>query len=375
MPNPNGYEYFIRAGDAFVPDHNNVDEVTSTKYEKGKIYPIGPKEAWLKENAKALHLLREGLKYPAWQPKLNSIEIFRSYSKFRSLARALRVESHVYAERGEFDKAVGSAVDVIDFADAIPRGGPLIAGLVGNAITAMGISELGKLLPHLDANASRAASFRLGKIYANRFPYYKTLQQDKTYAQSLLKDALKLADWRKQIADSGDLSVMQAVRLLNMSKEEFMEDYSRLMDAQIDNAHLPYSAMQPVTGFKNSPVTAFTLNVSSRRWIQARADTQCVLLMTMLALRAYKMDHGNYPPALQTLVPHYLRKVPIDPFDGLTPLRYRLEGEKYFLWSIGPDGINNNGRPIENKNRTGRGRYRSWRPGDSGDIVAGLNVP
>jgi hypothetical protein len=154
-----------------------------------------------------------------------------------------------------------------------------------------------------------------------------------------------------------------------------MEEYSRFMDAHIDNVHLPYSAMQPVTGFKNSPVAAFILNFSDSRWNQARADTQSVLLMMMLALRAYKMDHGNYPPTLQTLVPHYLRKVPIDPFDGLTPLRYRLDGEKYFLWSIGPDSISNNGRPMENKNRSGRGRYRSWRPGDSGDIVAGLNVP
>jgi hypothetical protein len=352
-----------------------VDEVTSTKYVKGKIYPIGPKEAWLKENAKAFHLLREGLKYPAWQPKSNSTDFFPSYSKFRGLARALRVESHVYAERGEFDKAVSSAVNIIDFGYAIPRGGALIASLVGNAITAMGISELGNLLPHLDANTSRVASFRLGKIYANRFPYYKTLQEDKTYGQDLLTDALKRTDWRKQIADSGELSVMQAARLLLMSKEELMEDYSRLMDAQIDNGHLPYSTMHPVPGFKESPVAIFAFAVPSYRWIHARADTQCLLMMAMLALRAYKMNQGNYPSSLRTLVPHYLRKVPIDPFDGLTPLRYRLEGEKYFLWSIGPDGINNNGRPVENKNRTGRGRYRSWSSGDSGDIVAGLNMP
>lgn len=374
MPNPNGYEYFIRAGDAFVPDNKGVDEVTSTKYEKGKIYPIAPKEAWLKRNAKAFHLLREGLKYPVWQPKVQFSHLYPNYSKFRWLARALRVESHVYAERGELDKAVGSAVDIIDFGYAIPRGGPLIASLVGNAITAMGFRELENLLPRLDASTSRTASFRLGKIYANRFPYYKTVQGDKMYGQELLKDALKRTDWRKQIADAGDLSVIQAARLLSMSKEELMADYSRLMDAQIDNAHLPYSTMQPVTGFKKSPVAIFAINVSSRRWIQARADTQCVLAMTMLALRAYKMNHGNYPRTLQKLVPHYLRKVPLDSFDGLTPLRYRLEGEKYFLWSIGPDGINNNGRPIENKNRPERGRYRSWNSGATGDIVAGLNM-
>lgn len=375
LPHPNGYDYFIRAGEAFVPDHNSVDEVTSTKYPLAQEYPIGPKEAWLKENAKALHLLREGLKYPAWQPDMPLNHQYPSYSDFRWLARALLVESHVYAERGQFDKAVSSVLDIMDFGYAVPRGGSLIASLVGNAITAMAIREMENLLPHLDAKTARATSFRLGTIYANRFPYYKTIQEDKRYGQDLLKNALKGADWRKQVADFSDLSLAQAARLLLMSKEEYMDEYSQLMDAQINAAHLPYAAMQPVTGFENSPADILISHTFSRRWIQARADTQSVLVMMMLALRAYQLDHGNYPPTLQTLVPHYLRRVPLDPFSGLTPLRYRLEGEKYFLWSIGPDGVNNNARPIKNKERGGRAQYHSWSSNAKGDIVAGLNVP
>ena len=377
VPRPNGYDFFVRAGEAFVRDSNSVDEVTSTsmKYEPGKIYPIGPKQAWLKENAKALHLLREGLKYPAWQPKVDDNGYFPSYSQFRSLARALVVESHVYAQQGQFDKAASSTLDIVAFGYAVPRGATVIGSLVGNAIVAIGVGALGKIMPHLDAASSQAAAGRLERIYADRMPYFKTMEYEKIHTIEMLKDALKRPDWRKEISDAGNHSIAQAARLLLMTKNDVIDEYTRRMDDQIQNAHLPYSKMQPVPGFEDSPLATFIINVSNVRWDQARADTQCIISMAMLALRAYKLCHQQYPATLQKLVPNYLRKVPIDPFDGMTSLRYRLDGEKYRLWSIGPDGINNNGRPVENKNQTGRGRYHSWASGNSGDIVAGVNVP
>jgi len=375
MPHPNGYDYFIRAGEAFVRDDKGVDEVTATAYVKGKKYPIAPKEAWLKKNAKAFHLLREGLKFPARQPMRAGSAIFPSYVKFRSLARALTVESHVYIERGKFDKAANSVLDIIDFGYDIPRGGTLIASLVGNAIQAIGAHEWGDLMLHLDAKTSQAAASRLEKIYDGRFPYYKTLQEEKLSTQHSLRGILKQRDWRKEMVNDWNLPVIQSVPLLFLSKDDVMGEYSKLMDVQIDKAHLPYGKMQSLLTKEESPLASLVSDATSYRWIQGRENTKNVLIMTMLALRAYKLHHGNYPINLQQLVPNYLRKVPIDPFDGMTTLRYRLEKEKYRLWSIGPDGVDNNGRPIENKNRTGRARYRSWASGDNGDVVAGINAP
>jgi hypothetical protein len=44
------------------------------------------------------------------------------------------------------------------------------------------------------------------------------------------------------------------------------------------------------------------------------------------------------------------------------------------LWSIGPDGIDNGGKPIINKNKKGRAHNLVFED-SRGDVVAGINVP
>jgi hypothetical protein len=61
-------------------------------------------------------------------------------------------------------------------------------------------------------------------------------------------------------------------------------------------------------------------------------------LTTELAIRLFKDDHGRLPDSLDQLVPKYLASSPIDPYsaDGAS-LIYRLSGDGYLLYSIGPD--------------------------------------
>jgi hypothetical protein len=101
----------------------------------------------------------------------------------------------------------------------------------------------------------------------------------------------------------------------------------------------------------------------------------------MYALRAYKMDNGHYPKNLKALMPTYLHKIPIDPWDGIAPPHYQLQENKYLLWSIGPDGVDNHGTPIINQyagelpySMPNSERYEVSR-GSKGDVVAGINTP
>ncbi|HTV48776.1 MAG TPA: hypothetical protein VMG59_10075 [Phycisphaerae bacterium] len=65
------------------------------------------------------------------------------------------------------------------------------------------------------------------------------------------------------------------------------------------------------------------------------------LTQTEFALAAWHADHGGYPAALAELVPQYLTRVPIDPFDG-QPLRYEQTNGGYKLSSIGYTQTNPN---------------------------------
>jgi hypothetical protein len=80
--------------------------------------------------------------------------------------------------------------------------------------------------------------------------------------------------------------------------------------------------------------------------VQAAADRleqeQRNLQLAFL-LAAYQRDHGRYPEKLNELVPKYLVSLPDDVFSG-KPLIYRPDGKGYLLYSVGPNGTDDEGR-------------------------------
>jgi hypothetical protein len=71
-----------------------------------------------------------------------------------------------------------------------------------------------------------------------------------------------------------------------------------------------------------------------------------VMAKLSLALAAYRSDRGSYPDALGQLVPEYVKEVPEDPYSG-DALRYAREGEDYVLYSVGPNGQDEQGRDYQ----------------------------
>ena len=74
------------------------------------------------------------------------------------------------------------------------------------------------------------------------------------------------------------------------------------------------------------------------------------LARTALALERYRLATGKLPPGLETLVPQYLDRTPIDPFDGQA-IRYQPTAPGYILYSIGKDGQDNSGQEQNDNNR------------------------
>jgi|GEM_PF-860558 len=72
-----------------------------------------------------------------------------------------------------------------------------------------------------------------------------------------------------------------------------------------------------------------------------------------IALERWRLDHGDYPEALDQLVPQWLTAVPLDPWSG-KPLGYRRVdratdpfGRGFILYSLGPHGDDDGGRETE----------------------------
>jgi hypothetical protein len=74
-----------------------------------------------------------------------------------------------------------------------------------------------------------------------------------------------------------------------------------------------------------------------RQWnLEGVADLR--LLAADLAAQAFYLDQKRLPNSLSKLVPDYLPAIPQDVY-AESPMQYRLDGETYLIYSVGPDGI------------------------------------
>jgi hypothetical protein len=83
-----------------------------------------------------------------------------------------------------------------------------------------------------------------------------------------------------------------------------------------------------------------------------RAETAKEMVATAVALKSYRLKHGNYAANLDLLTPEFIAKIPLDPVDG-NPLRYRRNSDETFLlYSVGENGRDDGGDPSLEKGVT-----------------------
>ena len=74
-----------------------------------------------------------------------------------------------------------------------------------------------------------------------------------------------------------------------------------------------------------------------------RAQHKIELSKTAITLELYYLEHGEYPEKLSDLAPQFSSETPLDPMTG-DPWRYeRLETNGFLLYSVGRDGIDDQG--------------------------------
>jgi hypothetical protein len=89
-----------------------------------------------------------------------------------------------------------------------------------------------------------------------------------------------------------------------------------------------------------------------------KARLRCALVM--VAVERYRRANNCWPDNLMDLVPQFLSKVPLDPFDA-TLLRYRRLDDGVVVYSIGPDGEDNGGTFDKDPNKQGTDvGFRLW---------------
>jgi hypothetical protein len=297
LPNPNGYDDLLKAGQAVI---GKIDDTPDLDHESLR--------ALVTTNAEALRLLRVGLARDCAVPTDAQIANFGAVITgdlvaLKSLAKMLSAEGRLAEIDNRPADATRSYTDSIRLGNEMSRGGLLINRLVGIACEHMGLIPLVKLLPKLNCEQMRAVVAELEQIDEGTVPWREVLQNENRFVRA------QMGKYPNPIKLLSDL--WQGRRMRRGALETH----------DLAAAHLR-------------------------------------LLIVELALRSYKCDQGSGPGNLTQLVPKYLREVPKDPFNG-KPLTYRPSGTNWVLYSLGPDLMDDGGKPIGKSHKTGDVRYDS----------------
>ncbi len=383
MPKPNAYDYYYEAGkmtEALKAESKTVSDMETDLHDlRSHIQKFTPQmraEA-IEKFEPALTRMREGFQYPFMNPPLRSAsQLLPQFASFRNLARTLTLESDVYADQADWGEAINSRLDSLYLGRECPKDGTLIAGLVSIAIQAIGRAHTQPIIENLSAEEARSAVKRMESILSEEVSYAQILREEKLAMQASLMEIFHQISWRTSYVNllyggenssSGSWSNrMQALRFLFVNKRASMKNITEYCDAIIAEAELPYRKSRPAPPVPNDMLSQIFCPVFSQaefKFVQNQTDNR--MMLTALALQAYRAERKAYPASLQELVKgKYLSELPRDSFNLGQPLKYVNQGAKYLLYSVGPDGIDDGGKPAENSEFYGNNNIpRPQKPG------------
>jgi len=257
LPNPNGYDDFVKAGKMVVVNL----KINTTFYDDMNETQL---QEVVSTNVAALALARAGLSNQCAVPVQYS-EIWSNHlsdlASLKFLAQAFLAEGKLAEMENRPNVAAKSYLDVIHLGNESARGGVLIDQLVGIAIEATGTSHLTNLLTRLDAKSCRECAATLENLDSQRQTLDEVMQQENDWSRRTFPGV------RNEIARLKTRKSLQAGQAATARK--FMQQQVRTRQLIID-----------------------------------------------LAARAYELDKGKPSASLADLVPDYLKAVPQDSFTG-----------------------------------------------------------
>jgi len=337
--------------------------------------PVEWNDAWIPwlekhvdQNYAALYNIRReiasGTGYFAHDWSKGCPESILEYTVLRSLANLLREDAALRARKGDAKGAfedVRAILRLRRLVDTQPLETAIGAGIEYDARAA---SALHAVLEF--AKPDRASAEAIIKELANREEmdsvakalFYDTVEGLATYernpdgaalAENVGRDTFQLSPFAKPL--------IRLFWLRNYDEHYYLREM-RLMRAAcrtplatITNPRGQVAGQGKVLSLH---LVADTLDPQDRRMvistIWGRGSAEAAIARAALALSLYKAENSQYPDTLAALVPGYLPKIPIDPFDG-APIKYVLNENGFIVYSIGEDGRDNGGQP---------GRDISW---------------
>ncbi len=388
LPVPNAFDTLVKAAKLMADTREFSDAVARKPLLETKI-EISPakKQALYGRNRKAINLIKTALGQEYCAPPAASTEDSNFFDQNITILRAaqlLILEGQVHETNTDFAKAAKSYLEALQFSRHTIRGRPLIGIIYGEAMEKKGRHNLNAIRQNLNLNQTLTVLRHLQRIENQAYAYADALRSEKAFGQMALLEEMQKPGWRLRwpeeeefdLSEQPPVTLLTKIKLWQFSNQTILAEYNTYMDNLIEQAKQDYAQQKAIPLPKNPVVNRWALDFThmqkqSRLNALSNRIGNDFLLITF-ALYAYQLENKTLPSTLSQLVPQYLSKVPSDLFAPSQQLKYQRKGRGYLLYSVGPDGNDDKGKPIQRKDEEGVVRYLA-RDDSKGDIVAGIN--
>jgi hypothetical protein len=364
-PSPNAFDEYNTAYSLFK-NRDDVDNaiadpaVSKHKYSKQK------KRRLVSENQAMFDAIDKALTHEYQQPPINSFNALSPYWKdYREMARALHLRATTRAADGDWDGSATSSLTAIQMGAHISHAGGVISDLGGIACQSIGRKSAWKSVSHVSLGSAKKDALLLNSLEQKTVPLPDVLKEEKRSFVACMIDLRRHPNSASSLRGGNDL--------LNI----VISDYCSYMDSCIAISKHSYRAslriQPPPMPWYDPLISIFTPIFSPLQMATTKACTLNRMLEIEFALRAYYLEHGKCPASLTELAPSYLPNIPADPFAETGTFQYKVKPGGYLLYSIGPDGVDDGGKPICDPQKPQESRYFVHDKDQKGDIVAGIN--
>jgi hypothetical protein len=282
----------------------------------------------------------------------------------RDLANLLRFDALVAHQAGDDATAFGRIEQLLFISRAVARQPFIIGQLVALGISGIAYEVVDDMAPDLrigsDPGSASEAQVRqiiehLLDESAARAGMIRGLQGERVTAADSIKAMAEGRLTKTSVPSLGSVVSFKPFAYRNASGA--IDHMNALIEVARGTSNWPnfrdrFAATS--TPVKRSPrmyliagifVPSIERTVEQHYRIAARRRMSAIVL----AISLYRAKHsGELPPNLDALVPEFLPAVPLDPLAGSSvPIGYNTDPARPRLYSVGTNGVDDGGRPID----------------------------
>jgi hypothetical protein len=266
----------------------------------------------------------------------------------RSAARLLELEAEVRARRNDPRAAAQAVRAMFAAAHSLEQEPLAISQFLRIALNGVACAEIERLLAAVELSDSDLVAFDRDLRAIDYEAGFRRVLLAERAIWSWMFSTLSGPDTAAALRWSPFRNADEAAYLMLMEKFVAASRSTQLpLRVAISQTDLDVAAvLQSSSASWRYPVTKL-MTPSFKPHADAACHAQAVQCTARagIAVERYRHTHRALPRSLDQLAPDFLAETPTDPFDG-APLRYRIDATGCKVYSVGPDGLDQDGASV-----------------------------